>query len=119
MEFDRIAYTCDAAGSATVFSDNARTGRVHIVRYLLGDSADPDLTITGEDSGTAILTDASVGAASVTWYPRTVKDKSADGTAGADTNETEMPALFMERIKIVVANGDAGGIGTVLVGYVS
>ena len=70
-----------------------------------------DLTITGEDSGIPILTKANAGTSTVFYYPRALINAVADGAES--TNPSEFIPIKDERIKLVVANGGNGGVGSI------
>lgn len=102
--------TTAADGSATVYLGSRLRGRVHAIQYVAGTlDAGTDLVITGETTGVAILTDSP--AASEWFYPRAFPNQATDGAAEADA--TEDIELLDERIKVVVAQGGNGGVGSI------
>ena len=114
MGFDRItqSFTTDAAEAATVYFplEGVICGFIESIR-LVGLDGSAGLTITLEETGTAVLIDAS-SANPQTWYPRVVSTNIADG---ADLSSTgyEKIAVVDERIKVVVAGGGASTAGTI------
>lgn len=106
----------DASGNATVYiapSINAGlNGFLVLLKYTPGTIATgADLTITGETSGIPILTKADAGTSIVFFYPRALLNAVADGAA-AD-NASEFIPIKNERIKVVVAQGGNGGVGSI------
>jgi len=106
-----VTITTDASGDATVYSGVVR-GVVKAITYVPGTIVTGgDLTITAENSGLAIVTITNAGTSTVTWHPRALASKVADGSDATDAF-TELP-LFDERIKCVVAQGGATKTGTI------
>lgn len=106
----------DASGNTTVYiapSINAGlNGFLVILKYTPGTIATgADLTITGESSGIPILTITNAGTSIVFWYPRALLNAVADGAAA--TNLSEFIPIKNERIKVVVAQGGNGGVGSI------
>lgn len=105
--------TTNAGGDATVYVGTCIRGCVKAILYQPGTlDGGADLTITGETNGQAILTKANAGTSNVWFYPVAPSSKVADGAASSIT-ETHVP-VFMERIKVVVAQG-----GNTLAGSIS
>lgn len=112
VERINVSVTTIADGSATAFTDRPVTGTVLAVMYTKHGS-NPyddtvDITITGEGSGIAILTQANA-TASFTKAPRMPTHGSADGAAalyaaGGTAVNAPIP-VANERIKIVLAQG--------------
>lgn len=76
-------------------------GRVLRIEYSSTQySTGVDITVTGEDSSEPILTKANQATDTGRWYPRTLTNKSTDGSAATDR---EPPYVAGERIKIAVA----------------
>lgn len=112
----KAAIVTDASGNATVYlthGENRRpNGLVVAVKYSPGTIATgADLVITGETRGTPILTKANAGTSEVFYYPRALANAVADGAAAAAG--TEMIPIKDERIKVVVAEGGNGGVGSI------
>lgn len=100
-----------ADGSATVYLGSRLRGRVHAIQYTAGTLENTtDLVITGETTGVSILTDSPAG--SEWYYPRAFPNKVTDGAAG--TVPSEDVHVYLERIKVVVAQG-----GNVLTGTIA
>ena len=102
----------DGSGDATVYLGSVIRGRIIAIKYEPGTlSTNTDLVITGETSAVAILTKANCGTSDVWFFPVAVASKVADG--GASTL-TEVPVyLFKERVKVVVDEGGAAGLGAI------
>jgi hypothetical protein len=120
MQIDReiLTLAVNASGAATVYSGRV-TGRVLQMQYV-PDATTPldtgaDLTITGEDTGVAILAVTNLGTAAVTMAPRqatvTVANAAALYAAGG-VAVLEPVYLAGERIKVVVAQGGTSKTGT-------
>lgn len=112
----KVDIVTDASGNATVYlapSINAGlNGFLEVLKYTPGTIATgADLTITGETSGIPIMAKSDAGTSIVFYYPRALPNAVADGAPGT------VPALRIpiknERIKIVVAQGGNGGVGSI------
>lgn len=108
MKRHEVAFTTDASGNATVYTEVTQ-GLVHAIRYEYNNAATgADFTITCGRSGQAIITVTDAGTSSVTWYPRaataTVANAAALYAAGGTAVLTPIPVAD-EAIKIVVAQG--------------
>lgn len=108
--------TTNSSGAATVYL--APGANTPINGLLLGLIYKPgtldtgaDLTITGETSGTPILTITNAGTSNKYWYPRALNHAVADGTASSTS--TEVIPICDERIKVVVAQGGNALTGTI------
>lgn len=106
-----IAATTDASGDATVYSSSDVRGRIHSIQYVPSGTAEfantVDFTITGEDTGIAILSQTDVSAA-FTLFPRAAThDTSGNASLYAAAGEPveDHIAVSQERVKIVVAQG--------------
>lgn len=116
-----VSLTTDASGDCTAYSTPV-TGRVLQMRLVVpgsgGLAATTDLTITGEDTGVAILTQANQNG-STTWAPRQATHATADGSASlyaaAGEPVEDYVVLHKERIKVVVAQGGNATTGTLYV----
>jgi hypothetical protein len=106
------AIVTDGSGNATVYLGTNIRGRVHAIRYTPGDIDNgAGLTITGEDTGVPILTQATAGT-SVLWkYPRAFPNAVGNGAAG--TVASEDVHVFNERIKVAVASGGSAKTGSI------
>lgn len=103
---------CDSGGAATVEVGSCIRGTVQAIHYVKGTlDAGTDIVVTGATTGVAILTDSP--AASEWFYPRAFPNQATDGAAEADA--TELIWLYMEAIQVVVAQGGAGGAGSITV----
>jgi len=107
-----VEITTAADGSATDYGGLKVTGKVVGIGYAFGDlAATVDFTITGETSGSPILTIADVAQATTFLNPRLLPNKHTDGAAFTDA-AGEAPRVFAERIKIVTAQGGDKKTGT-------
>jgi hypothetical protein len=105
-----VSITTDGSGDATDYTAGKVTGRIHAIIFAFGDlDAGTDFVITGNTTGTPILTKANVGAANAVWYPRVAMSKVADGAA---LSFYETVAIHDEKIKIVTDEGAATKTGT-------
>ena len=106
-----VDITTDSSGDATVYLGSAIRGYLVALKYTRGDIATGgDLTITGETSGTPILTVANA-TSDAYWYPRAPANKVADNSAITDS--AELIPIVRERIKVVVAQGGATKSGSI------
>ena len=108
-----VAVTTDADGDATEYSAPLN-GILSAIAYVKTDFADGvDFTITTEDSGQTLWTEANVDAAAVR-APRQ-PTHAGDGTPSlfaAEGEPVEAPIVLAdERVKIVVAQGGATASG--------
>lgn len=82
-----LAGTCTAGGALTVTDTTTVIGYIETIVMDYDDGATgADIVLTCEN-GTAtqaILTQANLGVADRTWYPRTLGNKVADGSAFTD-----------------------------------
>lgn len=123
MRFAKIPYTTTAAGAATVYSSTKIVGRIYVVRYVKVDGIETNgtITITGEDTGIAVLANTSfTTSVSTTWYPKVFYNLSTNGDAESGLAEQTETCVLLERIKIVLTNFDNNGVaatGTFYVGY--
>lgn len=108
--------TCDASGNAEVYLSHGLNrkpnGYLAVIKYTPGTIAGlADITITGESSGIPIMSKTDAGTGIVFYYPRAFPNAVADGAAG--TVASERIPIKDERIKVVVAQGGSGGVGTI------
>ena len=106
----------DASGDATVYISHGASrkpnGFLVALIYTPGTIATgADLTITTEDRAIPILTKADAGTGVAFYYPRALINAVAD--AAVSTASTEFIPIKDERIKVVVAQGGNGGIGSI------
>lgn len=107
-----VDIVCDGAGAAEVYLGSCIRGYVQSITYTAGTlDAGTDIVVSGETTGVAILTDSP--AASETFFPRAFPNQASDGAAEVDA--TELIPVYMERIKVVVAQGGAAGAGSIAV----
>lgn len=106
-----VNLTTDAAGAATGYTSAPVAGRVLQIQYIPDGSAafdnTVDMTITGDSTGQAIVTETNVSAA-FTHAPRqATQDQSAAAAlyAAGGTAVRDFIYVADERIKIVIAQG--------------
>jgi hypothetical protein len=103
--------TTDGSGNVTTYVEGVITGRIQAIKIGIGTSSSLPCTITGEDTGVAILTETFT--ANKWVYPFAAGSKVADGT---DSTISESPVyLYRERIKVVVASGTTSKVSTITV----
>jgi len=110
-----MTLTTDGDGAATVYSDKQANGNVLAVIFDVGTLTTPNLTVTGKETGIAILTKEAMG--SGTYHPCGMAQSTelADLTFD-DTNKVPVPIpLANEQIKVVVASGGATKTGTLTI----
>lgn len=109
-----VEVVCDASGDAEDYAGGTISGKVVGIKYEYGTlAATTDLVITGETSGSTILTIANLAQADTFLVPRVLGNKHTDGTAFTDSGES--PCVFGERIKIVTDEGGNAGAGTITI----
>jgi hypothetical protein len=112
----KVNITTDASGNATVYLSPGNNinpnGLLVCLIYTPGTIATgADLTITTENRGIPIMVKANAGTSPVVYNPRAFPNAVADGAAG--TVATELIPVKDERIKVVVAEGGNGGVGSI------
>lgn len=112
----KVDITTDASGNATVYLTHGENRKLNgflvALKYTPGTIATgADLTITGDSSGIPIMTKADAGTSNVFYYPRALLNAVADGAAAS--NASEFIPIKDERIKIVLAQGGNGGVGSI------
>lgn len=112
-----IAVTSAADGSATAYSPYL-SGKLVSIHYQKTDYADGvDFTITAEETGESIWTEANVNAAA-SRYPRAATHTTAGVAslyASGGTAVQDLIALGRDRIKIVLAQAGNVKTGTFVV----
>lgn len=115
----KISVTTDGAGAADESSQHPVNGRVLELRYT-PDGTSPldtsaDITVTGRQSGRAIVTKANIGTTAFSLAPRQPTHKVSDGSAAlyaaAGEGVHDFVYLAGERIRVVVAQGAAAKSG--------
>jgi len=107
------SFTC-VAGAATVYTGKI-CGKILAIIFTDKDfinNGATDLTFTGEDTGTVVMTGTNVADSMHNYYPRAAPVSTA---AAAITNAYDYIWLHNERLKLVVADGDATGTGSFFV----
>ena len=112
----KVTITTNASGAAEVFLSHGENRKLNgflaCLIYTPGTiAAGADLTITTEDRAIPILTKADVGASMVVFNPRALLNAVADGAEA--TSPSEYIPIKDERIKVAVAQGGSGGIGSI------
>lgn len=109
-----VTLTTNGGGAAEGFTPVV-TGRVLAIHYVKGDFANGvDFTVTAEATGEGIWTEANVDA-SASRAPRQATHSNAGAAAlyaGGGSGVLDHIALAADRVKIAVANGGAGKVGT-------
>jgi len=105
FEMVELAGTCDGSGDLTITADKAVWGYIEkiVMDYDDGDTG-ADTVWTNEDGtvSTAVMTKANLGTADVTWQPRSLGSKVADGAAFTNV---AVPIFVTGKMKIVITNG--------------
>lgn len=106
--------TANSTGDATVYFGSCITGKVVAVKYMPGTLATgADLTLTCETSEAPILVKGNAGTSDVWFYPKVLMSKNTDGANATDAWEDIH--VYGERIKLVVAQGGNGLIGSMTI----
>ena len=102
-----LSGTCSAGGALTLQSTDKISGLLEKIIYDYQDGATgSDFVITIESPvSEPVLTITNAGVADLTWYPRILCNKVADGSAFTDVIDKVL--LAGSTIKIVVAQGGA------------
>jgi hypothetical protein len=114
MKIIELSMTTDSSGDATVSAAASEHGYIEKIVYDFGNiAANADLVITNESAiSEAILTITNQAASDNVWYPRTLANKVADGTAFTDVAEK----IFVTGIfKVVLADGGEVKTGRILI----
>lgn len=119
MSRQRLAYTTDTGGAATV-TGKAVQGKLFAIMYAPGDTdTGATVTLTCEGIGSKpLLTKATAGTSNAWFYPRDIQHGVADGAAltGTAGGDRTMP-LMDGAPKVVIASGGATKSGAVIVYY--
>jgi hypothetical protein len=116
VQSHKVSVTTGASsGGATTYTGGLINGHVDAIRYVKTDFADGStFTITGENTGIAILTESSINA-SATRFPRAATQDIVGAAslyaALGEPVETKV-AIADERIKIIVASAGNSKTGT-------
>lgn len=126
MRHQRLPYTTNTAGAATVYAEgeskphSAVEGKLYAVLYKPGTTdTGATVTLTCEGEGTKpLLTKTTAGTSNTWFYPRDLVHGVADGavltgTAGGDRACPILSGAF----KLVIASGGAVKTGSVIVYY--
>lgn len=113
-----VTIATNGSGVGTGYTSGDVRGRIHSIQYVpsatVPYAATVDMTITGEDTGLAILSQTDVSAA-FTKAPRMpTHDTSGVASLYAAGGEPVEDHLVVsgERVKIAIAQGDASKSGT-------
>ena len=114
-----LSVTTDVSGNATVYSTVNVTGRVLQVRYVPGSSpldTNADIILSAEVTGVILLDQDNIGTSAFTSAPRQAAHLASTGAAllyaAGGTAVTDYAVVANERLKLVVASGDATKSGT-------
>jgi hypothetical protein len=111
---ETVTVTTATGGAATEYTLKV-TGRVLSIRYVKTDFANGStMTVTGEDTGIAIWAESNVDA-SATRCPRQATHSTVGAAAlyaATGTAVNDYIYICNERIKIVIAAGGDGKVGT-------
>ncbi|SNS36282.1 hypothetical protein SAMN05216374_0980 [Tardiphaga sp. OK246] len=114
MRRQKVVVTTATDGSATAYSPRL-SGKIHSIQYVKTDYADTvDFTITAEQTGENLWTEANV-TASKACYPRAPTHSQAGVAAlyaASGTAVSDKPGIANDRVKIVLAAGGASKSGT-------
>ncbi|MEQ1573630.1 MAG: hypothetical protein ABL993_05230 [Vicinamibacterales bacterium] len=118
MQRHVVSVLTDASGDVTAYTSAAVEGEVLSIRYI-PDGTSPldtgaDVTVTGRDSTTPIITITNLGTSAVSMAPRQATVSVANAAAlyaagGAAVNDRI--GISGEQIKIVVAQGGNAKLG--------
>ena len=115
MKIIELTGTASASGALTVSAPSMENGRIEkiVYDYTNGDAI-ADLVITEEGAvSQPVLTIANIGEADLTWNPRSLCNKVADGTAYTDVFDkifvtgTMKAVVSGSTIAITTIDGDA------------
>ena len=120
MRHVTLSATCNGSGAATVNGTTNILGKLYAILYTPGTIA-TGATITVTTQGAfakPLLTKASAGTSDTLYYPRDLVHAVADGSAltGSSGGDRALP-LVNGTPRLVVADGGAGGIGSVTLYY--
>ena len=116
IQFERVPFTTDASGDATVYSKPV-VGLLHAIRYEYDDAATgASITITDDSTGIALLTITSAGTSSTTHLPRGATVSTSNAAAlyasGGEAVNDRLPTAGA--VKIVVASGGDAKAGAIV-----
>jgi len=120
MKNRTLSITTAADGSATVNDTTAILGKLYAIEYRPGTIATgATITVTCEGGGSKpLLTKAGAGTANSWYYPRDLVHAVADGAALTGTSGGDRcKPILTGRVRVVVAAGGNGGVGTVEIYY--
>lgn len=107
-----VSVTTNASGDATVYTSEPVNGEILAIRYVPHATTPLDtgagITVTGEESGTPVITITNLGTSAVSYAPRQATHSTAGAAAlyaAAGTAVNDRIAIAKERIKLVVAQG--------------
>lgn len=118
MQRHVVSVTTDASGDVTAYTGAAVDGEILSIRYV-PHATTPldtggDITITGEDSATPVITITNIGTAAVNYAPRQATHSTTGVAAlyaAAGTAVNDRIAIANERIKVVVVTGGNAKLG--------
>lgn len=107
--------TTDASGDATAYTDpvNGYLSQIRYVKPGSGGYADTvDFTITSDETGETLWAQENVTASATVAPRQAVHSTAGVGLVYASTDVVPDKIAVTGRIKIVIANGGNGGVGT-------
>jgi hypothetical protein len=116
-----VTITMDTStlGTGTAYTTDPVNGFIHSIRYIdTSIPASAHLSVTGEVTGTPVVTLADISTASPTWYPRVDTIGTTGGyndytTAAAELQRVKTPvAIANERVKLEITTSTSTGLGT-------
>jgi hypothetical protein len=113
-----IAMAVDASGDFTGYSSEPVTGKIIAILYTKVDFANGStMTLTGEESGTAIWSEAAVNASAVRAPRQAIHSTVGVAALYAAGGAAVLDSIVIanERLKIVVASGGVSKTGTLTV----
>ena len=109
-------------GQSTTTAKPSIIGELYCIKYMPG-TIDTGASIivncvAGDGSVKPLLTKASAGTSNLWFYPRDLVHAVADGAALTGTSGGDRAEPLLDgQIKIVVASGGNGGVGSVTIYY--
>lgn len=110
-----VPFTTDGSGDASVVTGSRVNGRVLLVVYEYDDAlTGADFTITGAETGTAVVTITNAGTSDAQWAPRQATHSAAGAASSYDGSNAVLDYVWLadEAISVVVADGGVSKSGT-------
>lgn len=107
-----VTVTTDGSGDGTGYTPHV-TGKVIQIRYVNTDLSTPDITVTREDTGQALWTEAGVASNKLVLPRQGVHDLAGASATYDGTRLIREPGyIYRDRVKIVVAGAGDTKSGT-------